>query len=60
MIKFISGIIIFCIILFLYLHIQFHLKTSDDLEIFEMESSSKERLEEILLSYANMKEINQH
>ena len=47
MIKFISGIIIFCIILFLYLHIQFHLKTSDDLEIFEMESSSKERLEEI-------------
>ena len=47
MIKFISAIIIFCIVLFLYLHIQFHLKTSDDLEIFEMESASKERLEEI-------------
>jgi len=47
MIQFISIIIIFCIVLFFYLHIQFHLKTSDDLEIFEMESSSKERLEEI-------------
>lgn len=38
---------IFCIILFLYLHIQFHLKTSDDLEVFEIEQFSKDKLEEI-------------
>jgi hypothetical protein len=47
MIKFIFGIFIFCIVLFLYLHIQFHLKTSDDLEIYEMETFSKLKLEEI-------------
>ena len=45
--KIIIGLFIFCIILFLYLHIQFHFKTSDDLEIFEIEQSSKDRLEEI-------------
>ena len=47
MIKIIIGCLIFCIILFLYLHIQFHLKTSDDLEIFEIEQASKDRLEEV-------------
>ena len=47
MIKIIIGSFIFCVILFLYLHIQFHFKTSDDLEIFEIEQSSKDRLEEI-------------
>ena len=47
MIKIIIGFLIFCIILFLYLHIQFHLKTSDDLEIFEIDQEPKERLEEI-------------
>lgn len=47
MIKLIIGLFIFCIILFLYLHIQFHFKTSDDLEIFEIEQESKDRLEEI-------------
>jgi hypothetical protein len=30
------------------LHIQFHLKTSDDLEIYEIGQTSKEKLEEIL------------
>lgn len=43
----IIGFFIFCIILFLYLHIQFHLKTSNDLEIFEMDNQSKEIFEEI-------------
>jgi hypothetical protein len=36
MLKVILSLFLFCIVLFLYLHIQFHLKTSDDLEIFKM------------------------
>ena len=40
-------IFIFCIVLFLYLHIYFHLKTSDDLEVYEIYQPSKEKLEEI-------------
>ena len=47
MLEIITGIFIFCIILFFYLHIQFHLKTSDDLEIYEIEQASKDRMEEI-------------
>lgn len=38
---------IFCIILFLYIHIFFHLKTSNDLEVYEIEQASKNKLEEI-------------
>ena len=40
-------ILIFCIVLFLYLHIYFQLKTSDDLEIYEIDYPSKDKLEEI-------------
>lgn len=40
-------ILIFCIVLFLYLHIFFQLKTSDDLEIYEIDYPSKDKLEEI-------------
>jgi hypothetical protein len=40
-------ILIFCIVLFLYLHIYFHIKTSDDLEIYEVDYPSKDKLEEI-------------
>jgi hypothetical protein len=47
MMKIIISMFIFCIILFFYLHIQFHLKTSDDLEIYEIEQASKDRMEEI-------------
>jgi len=47
MLEIITGIFIFCIVLFFYLHIQFHLKTSDDLEIYEIEQASKDRMEEI-------------
>ena len=43
----IIGLFVFCVILFFYLHIQFHLKTSDDLEIYEVEQASKEKIEEI-------------
>lgn len=43
----ILNILIFCIVLFLYLHIYFHLKTSDDLEIYEIDQPSKTKLEEI-------------
>ena len=41
------SILIFCIVLFLYLHIYFQLKTSNDLEVYEIEQPSKEKLEEI-------------
>jgi hypothetical protein len=56
---------IFCIILFLYLHIQFHLKTSNDLEIYEVENASKDKIEEIcdlrqpvLLDFTDIEELN--
>ena len=39
--------LIFCIVLFLYLHIYFQLKTSNDLEVYEIEQPSKDKLEEI-------------
>lgn len=47
MTKIIISIFVFCIVLFLYIHTQFHLKTSDDLEIFEIEQASKDTLDEI-------------
>lgn len=39
--------LIFCLVLFFYLHIYFHLKTSNDLEVYEIEQPSKQRLEEV-------------
>ena len=36
--------LIFCVVLFLYLHVHFHLKTSDDLEVYEIEQPSKDKL----------------
>ena len=39
--------LVFCIVLFLYLHIYFQLKTSNDLEIYEIDNPSKDKLEEI-------------
>jgi hypothetical protein len=45
--KIIFGLIIFCVVLFVYLHVQFHLKTSNDLEMYEVEQASKDKLEEI-------------
>jgi len=45
--KIIISFLIFCLALFIYLHIKFHLKTSEDLEIYEIEQPSKDKLEEI-------------
>lgn len=45
--KAVFGFFIFCLVLFLYLHIQFHLKTSDDLEMYEIDFASKDKFEEI-------------
>ena len=35
--QFLVGVLVFCIVLFIYLHVNYHLKTSDDLEVFEVE-----------------------
>ena len=45
--KLLISFFIFCIVLFIYLHIQFHLKHSDDLEIYEIDISSKDKFDEI-------------
>ena len=44
---FIYIVLIFCLVLFFYLHVYFHLKTSNDLEIYEIDFPSKNKLEEI-------------
>jgi len=41
------GTLIFCIVLFIYVHVYHHLRTSDDLEIYEIDSCSKEQLEDL-------------
>lgn len=58
-------IIVFLIVLFLYLHTYFHIKTSNDLEVYEIEKPSKDKLEEIcdlkqpiLFQYDNEKIMN--
>lgn len=43
----ILSFFIFCIVLFFYLHIQFHFKKSNDLEVYELESVYKDKLEEV-------------
>ena len=45
--KILFAFFIFCIVLFIYLHVQFHLKTSNDLEVYEIDDPSKDKLEEI-------------
>ena len=40
-------IVIFCATLFVYLHVFYHLKTCDDLEILRISAPTKERLEEV-------------
>jgi len=45
--RFIIKTLIFVIVLFFYLHIFFHLKTSNDLEVYESETPDKDELEEI-------------
>lgn len=45
--KIILNLLIFCLVLFIYLHIHFHNKTCNDLELYEIELPSKDKLEEI-------------
>jgi len=45
--KLIVAVLIFCLVLFLYIHIFYHLKTSNDLDVYEIEQPSKDKLEEI-------------
>jgi hypothetical protein len=47
MTQIILSFLVFCIVLFVYLHIQFHLRTSDDLEMYEIDQASKDKMEEI-------------
>ena len=63
--KIFIGFFIFCLVLFIYLHIQFHLKQSNDLEIYEIDDASKDKLEEIcdirqpvLIDFDNQKIID--
>ena len=39
--------VVFVIVLFVYIHIYHNVKVSNDLEVYEVESPSKDRLEEI-------------
>jgi hypothetical protein len=45
--KIFITLFIFCIVLFIYIHIQYHFKKSSDLEVYEIDQPSKEKLEEI-------------
>ncbi len=47
MFKMFIALFIFLIILFIYIHIYFQLKTSNDLEIYEIDQASKDKMEEI-------------
>jgi len=47
MLKIMIAFFVFCLILFLYLHVQFHLRTGDNLEIYEIDQASKDKMEEI-------------
>ena len=65
MLNWVISIFIFCLVLFIYLHINFHFKTSNDLEIYEIDNVSKEKFEElcdirqpIIFPFENEKVIN--
>tara|TARA_Y100000389_G_scaffold56391_1_gene52336 strand:- start:333 stop:1214 length:882 start_codon:yes stop_codon:yes gene_type:complete len=45
--KYLITILIFFLVLFIYLHVQYHFKTSEDLEVYTIENPSKEKMEEI-------------
>lgn len=45
--NYIISVLLFCIVLFIYLHIYHHLKTSNDLEVYELDYPSKQTLEEV-------------
>ncbi len=41
------NIVMFCTVLFIYLHVHYHLKTSNDLDVYEIDLPTKTKLEEI-------------
>ena len=45
--KAIITVVIFCVVLFMYLHIYYYIKNSNDLEVYTIENPSKDGLEEI-------------
>lgn len=45
--EWLSAVIVFCMVLFMYLHIHYQLKTSNHLEIYTIDEPSKNRLEEV-------------
>ena len=58
------SIIIFTLVLVIYIHINFHLKVSNDLEVYNIEKPSKDKLDEIcdlkqpVVFDFNIKELN--
>ena len=47
MFKIINALFIFSLVLFLYIHIRFQLKKSNDLEIYEIDTIYKDKIEEV-------------
>ena len=47
MFKLFTGLIVFLLILFIYIHVYFQLRTNNDLELYEIDQGSKDNLEEI-------------
>ena len=45
--EFFLTMIVFCIVLFFYIHVHFHVKTSNDLEVYDVIKPSKEKMEEL-------------
>ena len=43
----IVPITIFCVVLFLYFHVLFHLKKSNDIDMYHLNIPSKEKLEDV-------------
>ena len=41
------NLLIFCVVLFLYVHVYNHIKTSSYLEVYEIENLSKDKFEDI-------------
>ena len=53
MFRLLTGIFIFLIILTIYLHISYHLKTSNEDAVYETTFQSKEQLDNICKSYCS-------
>ena len=45
--KIVLNLLVFCLVLFVYLHVYFHFKVCNDLEVYEIDEPSKDRLEDI-------------